>query len=61
MAISIIFGLPVSTVLTLIIIPCSYAIVEHWRQTLRSMAGLHKDVFFQQETMVPSSTEAPKS
>lgn len=32
MAISIIFGLPVSTILTLIIIPCSYAIVEHWRQ-----------------------------
>jgi multidrug efflux pump subunit AcrB len=61
MAISIIFGLPVSTLLTLIIIPCSYAIVEHWRQALRSRFGLHQDVFLPPETPVPATTEAPQS
>jgi multidrug efflux pump subunit AcrB len=45
MAISIIFGLTVSTVLTLIIIPCSYAIVEELRQALRSFFGLDRDVY----------------
>ncbi len=45
MAISIIFGLSVSTVLTLIIIPCSYAIVEDLRRALRSFVGIKKDVF----------------
>jgi hypothetical protein len=45
MAISIIFGLAVSTVLTLIIIPCSYAIVEGWRQALRGLVGVRRDVF----------------
>jgi multidrug efflux pump subunit AcrB len=45
MAISIIFGLTVSTVLTLIIIPCSYAIVEDLRQAIRSFFGLHRDVY----------------
>ncbi len=58
MAISIIFGLPVSTVLTLIIIPCSYAIVEHWRQALRGWIGLHQDVFFREEKTVKPSTDA---
>ncbi|MBW2057069.1 MAG: efflux RND transporter permease subunit [Deltaproteobacteria bacterium] len=48
MAISIIFGLTISTVLTLIIIPCSYAIVEDLRQTLRSSVGLRRDVFLEQ-------------
>ena len=46
MAISIIFGLTVSTVLTLIIIPCSYAIVEELRQAIRSFFGLQRDAFF---------------
>jgi multidrug efflux pump subunit AcrB len=46
MAISIIFGLTVSTVLTLIIIPCSYAIVEELRQAVRSYFGLQRDAFF---------------
>ena len=59
MAISIIFGLPVSTVLTLIIIPCSYAIVEHWRQTLRGWIGLHQDVFLREEKTAKLSTDAP--
>lgn len=45
MAISIVFGLSVATVLTLIIIPCSYAIVEDWRQGMRGFVGLRKDVF----------------
>ncbi len=45
MAISIIFGLSVSTVLTLIIVPCCYAIVEDLRQALRSSIGIKKDVF----------------
>jgi multidrug efflux pump subunit AcrB len=45
MAISIIFGLTVSTVLTLIIIPCSYAIVEDLRQVIRSFFGLQRDAF----------------
>jgi len=45
MAISIIFGLTVSTVLTLIIIPCSYAIVDEWRQAIRSFVGLQRDAF----------------
>jgi multidrug efflux pump subunit AcrB len=45
MAISIIFGLTVSTVLTLIIIPCSYAIVEELRQAIRSFFGLDRDVY----------------
>ncbi len=45
MAISIIFGLTVSTVLTLIIIPCSYAIVEDLRQAIRSLVGLKRDAF----------------
>jgi multidrug efflux pump subunit AcrB len=45
MAISIIFGLTVATVLTLVIIPCSYAIVEEWRQAIRSLFGLKRDVF----------------
>jgi multidrug efflux pump subunit AcrB len=45
MAISIIFGLTVSTVLTLIIIPCSYAIVEDLRQAIRSFFGLQRDAF----------------
>jgi multidrug efflux pump subunit AcrB len=44
MAISIIFGLIVSTLLTLIIIPCSYAIVEEWRQALRGLVGLKRNV-----------------
>jgi len=48
MAISIIFGLTVSTVLTLIIIPCSYAIVEELRQTIRSFFGLQRDAFLKQ-------------
>ena len=43
MAISLIFGLMVSTVLTLIIIPCSYAIVDGWRGTLRQLVGLRRD------------------
>ncbi|MFQ5841425.1 MAG: efflux RND transporter permease subunit [Thermodesulfobacteriota bacterium] len=46
MAISIIFGLTVSTVLTLIIIPCSYAIVEELRQAVRGFFGLQRDAFF---------------
>jgi multidrug efflux pump subunit AcrB len=46
MAISIIFGLTVSTLLTLIIIPCSYAIVEELRQAVRSFFGLQRDAFF---------------
>ena len=45
MAISIIFGLTVSTVLTLIIIPCSYAIVEELRQAIRNFFGLQRDAF----------------
>lgn len=45
MAISIVFGLSVATVLTLIIIPCSYAIVEDWRQGMRGFVGLKRDVF----------------
>jgi multidrug efflux pump subunit AcrB len=45
MAISIIFGLSVATVLTLIIIPCSYAIVDDWRRGLRRFLGLRTDVF----------------
>jgi multidrug efflux pump subunit AcrB len=45
MAISIIFGLAVSTVLTLIIIPCSYAVVEGWRQALRGLIGVQRDAF----------------
>ena len=48
MAISIIFGLTVSTVLTLIIIPCSYAIVEELRQAIRSFFGLQRDAFLKQ-------------
>ena len=48
MAISIIFGLTVSTVLTLIIIPCSYAIVEEWRQAIRSFVGLRRDAFLKE-------------
>lgn len=35
MAISIIFGLSVSTLLTLIIVPCSYAVVEDMRRKFR--------------------------
>ncbi len=50
MAISIIFGLSVSTVLTLIIIPCSYAIVEGFRQNLRGLVGIKKDVFLEDVT-----------
>jgi len=49
MAISIIFGLTVSTLLTLIIIPCSYAIVEEWRQGIRSLFGLHRNAFAREE------------
>ncbi len=45
MAISIIFGLTFSTLLTLIIIPCSYAIVEEWRQGIRSFFGLRRNAF----------------
>ncbi|NIQ39128.1 MAG: MMPL family transporter [Proteobacteria bacterium] len=48
MAISIIFGLSISTVLTLIIIPCSYAIVEDFRQTLRGVIGIRKDAFLKE-------------
>jgi len=48
MAISIIFGLTVSTVLTLIIIPCSYAIVEELRQAIRSFFGLKRDAFLKE-------------
>ncbi|UCD71837.1 MAG: efflux RND transporter permease subunit [Syntrophobacterales bacterium] len=48
MAISIIFGLTVSTVLTLIIIPCSYAIVEEFRQAIRGFFGLHEDAFMKE-------------
>ncbi len=48
MAISIIFGLTVSTVLTLIIIPCSYAIVEEFRQAIRSFFGLQRDAFLKE-------------
>jgi multidrug efflux pump subunit AcrB len=48
MAISIIFGLTVSTVLTLIIIPCSYAIVEEFRQAIRSFFGLKRDAFLKE-------------
>ncbi len=49
MAISLIFGLIVATVLTLVIIPCSYAIVEGWRGTLRHLVGLRRDALFQGE------------
>ena len=35
MAISIIFGLSVSTLLTLIIVPCSYAVVKDMRRKFR--------------------------
>jgi|Deesub1362A_J573_1020465.scaffolds.fasta_scaffold00148_42 multidrug efflux pump subunit AcrB len=49
MAISIIFGLTVSTVLTLVIIPCSYGIVEDIRRFLRGLMGLRKDALFAQE------------
>jgi len=45
MAISIIFGLAVATVLTLVIVPCSYAIVEGWRQALRGLIGVRRDAF----------------
>jgi multidrug efflux pump subunit AcrB len=45
MAISIIFGLIVSTVLTLVIVPCSYAIVDGWRGALRQLVGLRRDYF----------------
>jgi multidrug efflux pump subunit AcrB len=48
MALSIIFGLTVSTVLTLIIIPCSYAIVDELRQALRSFFGLQRDAFIKE-------------
>jgi multidrug efflux pump subunit AcrB len=48
MAISIIFGLAVSTVLTLIIIPCSYATVEDFRQAIRGWLGLRRDVFLKE-------------
>jgi len=48
MAISIIFGLTVSTVLTLIIIPCSYAVVEELRQIVRSWFGLRRDAFLKE-------------
>jgi len=48
MAISIIFGLTVSTVLTLIIIPCSYAFVEELRQAIRSFFGLHRNAFIKE-------------
>jgi multidrug efflux pump subunit AcrB len=48
MAISIIFGLTVSTALTLIIIPCSYAIVEELRQAIRSVFGLRRDAFIKE-------------
>jgi multidrug efflux pump subunit AcrB len=48
MAISIIFGLTVSTLLTLIIIPCSYAIIEELRQALRSFFGLQRDAFIKE-------------
>ena len=48
MAISIIFGLTVSTVLTLIIIPCSYVIVEEFRQAIRSFFGLQRDAFLKE-------------
>ncbi|MGQ4808521.1 Multidrug resistance protein MexB [Candidatus Entotheonellaceae bacterium PAL068K] len=61
MAISIIFGLPVSTLLTLIIIPCSYAIVEHWRQALRGWIGLHQDVFFRAQQTAKPGADAPNS
>jgi len=57
MAISIIFGLTVSTVLTLIIIPCSYAIVEDLRQAIRSFFGLQRDAFRQGDT----TSEQPTS
>lgn len=48
MAISIIFGLTVSTVLTLIIIPCSYAIVEELRRVIRGFVGLRRDAFLKE-------------
>jgi multidrug efflux pump subunit AcrB len=51
MAISIIFGLMVATVLTLVIVPCSYAIVDGWRGTLRQLVGLRRDYLPKGEEM----------
>jgi hypothetical protein len=42
--------LMVSTLLTLIIIPCSYAIVEEWRQGIRSFFGLRRNAFIKDIT-----------
>lgn len=60
MAISIIFGLAIATILTLVIIPCSYAIVEGWRQSLRDFVGLKRDVFVEGAPATsPEGTSAP--
>ncbi|UCF57765.1 MAG: efflux RND transporter permease subunit, partial [Deltaproteobacteria bacterium] len=56
MAISLIFGLAVATVLTLVIIPCSYAIVEDWRGALRQLVGLRRDALLQEETFKDSAS-----
>jgi multidrug efflux pump subunit AcrB len=57
MAISIVFGLSVATLLTLIIIPCSYAIVEDWRQALRGFIGLKRNIFTEERS--DSNQKAP--
>jgi multidrug efflux pump subunit AcrB len=54
MAISIIFGLSISTVLTLVIVPCCYAMVEDWRVAIRRFLGLQSDPLYQSEMQEPS-------